>query len=108
MKIDVALSQLDARSPAALPTGTRSVAIPPIAAPSANGVTIDESEKIVSIRPDSRALLAPARSAYAAPRNTIPSSATKSGTASVEAIDPNALGCAVQKTVSTKISQTRL
>ena len=30
----------------------------------------------------------------------------KSGTASVEAIEPNAVGYAVQKTVRTKISQT--
>jgi hypothetical protein len=46
-----------------LPTGTRSVAIAPIAAPSANGVSTEETEKIVSITPDSRALDAPARSA---------------------------------------------
>ena len=35
--------------PAALPTGTRSVAIPPIAVPSANGVRIEESENTVSM-----------------------------------------------------------
>ena len=63
MKIDVALSQLDHRSPAALPTGTRSVAIAPMTVPSANGTMIEESEKIVSIRADSRGVPAPARSA---------------------------------------------
>ena len=51
---------------------------------------------------------APARNAYAAPRKMIPIAAMNSGTASVEAIDPNACGYAVQKTVRTKISQTWL
>jgi hypothetical protein len=92
MKIDVAPVQLEMRWPAALPTGTRSVAIAPIAAPSANGVTIEETEKTLSISADSRAVDAPARSAYAAPRKTIPSAAMSSGTASVEAIEPNAVG----------------
>ena len=63
MKIEVGFSQLEHRSPAALPTGTRSEAIPPIAAPSANGVRIEDSEKTVSIALDSRRLEAPARSA---------------------------------------------
>ena len=36
----------------------------------------------------------------------IPSAATKSGMASVDMIDPNATGYAVQKTVRTKMSQT--
>ena len=63
MKIEVGFSQLENRCPAAFPTGTRSVAIPPIAAPSANGVRIEESEKIVSISRASRALDAPAFSA---------------------------------------------
>ena len=38
----------------------------------------------------------------------IPSAARKSGIASVEATDPNATGKHVQKTTSTKISQTWL
>jgi hypothetical protein len=80
------------RSPAAFPTGTRSVAIAPIQVPRANGVRIEESEKIVSISADSWTLDAPARNAYAAPRKTIPSAAMNNGTASVEAIDPKALG----------------
>ena len=92
MNTDVGLSQLEMRCPVALPTGTRSVAMPPIAAPRANGVRIEESEKIVSIRPDSRGLEAPARSAYAAPRKMIPSAAMNSGSASVDAIDPKARG----------------
>ena len=92
MKIEVGFSQLEKRSPAALPTGTRFVAMPPIAAPSANGVTIEDREKVVSISPDSRALDAPAFSAYVAPRKMMPSSATNRATASVEAIDPKADG----------------
>ena len=62
MKIEVGFSQLDHMSPMPL-AGTRSEAIPPTTAPSANGVRIDESEKIVSIALDSRRLDAPARSA---------------------------------------------
>ena len=38
----------------------------------------------------------------------IPIAARNSGTESVEAIDPNAIGYAVQKTVKTKISHTWL
>src|SRR4051794_7674446 len=82
--------------------------MPPTTAPSANGVRIEDTEKIVSITLDSRTPEAPERSAYAAPRNVIPSAAMKSATASVDAIEPNARGYAVQKTVSTKISQTWL
>src|ERR1700733_14617744 len=108
MKIEVPFSQLENKCPAALPTGTRLVAIPPIAAPRANGVRTDEREKIVSIRPASRSLPAPALNAYAAPRKMIPSAATNSAKPSVEAIAPKALGYAVQKTVSTKISHTWL
>src|SRR3954466_9879871 len=42
IRIDVGLIHDDQGSPAALPTGTRSEAIPPIAAPNANGVRNDE------------------------------------------------------------------
>ena len=38
---DVGFSQLDHRSPAALPTGTRCDAIPPAAAASANGASTE-------------------------------------------------------------------
>jgi hypothetical protein len=84
------------------------VAIAPTAAPRANGVRIDENEKIVSIRASSRSVEAPARNAYVPPRKMIPNSAMKRTTASVEAIDPNALGYEVQNTVRTKISHTWL
>ncbi len=84
------------------------MATPPIAVPSAKGVRIEEIEKIVSITADSRTLKAPARSAYAAPRKMIPIAAMNSGTASVDAIEPNARGYAVQNTVRTKISHTWL
>src|SRR5438270_13197182 len=108
MKIDVGFSQLETRLPLALPTGTRLVAIPPTAAPRANGVRIEETEKIVSITPDSRAFAAPRRIAYAAPRKMIPKAAMNRATASVEAIDPNAFGYEVHKMVSTKINHTWL
>ena len=63
MRIEVGLSPLETRSPAALPTGTLPEAIPPIVTPSANGVRIDEKANAVSILIASRSLRAPARSA---------------------------------------------
>jgi hypothetical protein len=42
--MDVELNQPEKRPPAALPTGTRPVAIPPTSDPSAKGVRIEESE----------------------------------------------------------------
>src|SRR6202041_3442726 len=105
---DVGFSQLENRSPAALPTGTRRDAIPPITVPSANGVISEETANSPSIRRVSRPARAPARSAYAAPRRTIPIPARNSGTDSVEAIEPNAVGYEVQNTVKTKISHTWL
>ena len=54
-RIDVGFSQLENRSPAALPTGTRREAIAPTTVPSANGVSIEESAKTVSIARRSRA-----------------------------------------------------
>src|ERR1700749_5309137 len=108
MKSDVGFSQLEDRLPAALPTGTRLVTIPPSAAPSANGARIEDSEKIVSIVPASRGVSAPARSAYVAPRKMIPMAATNSARPRVEAIDPNAFGYEVENTVSTKMSHTWL
>src|SRR3954451_20573334 len=92
MKTDVGLSQLQNGAPVALPTGTRSVAMPPIAAPSANGVRIEEIEKVIWMILDSRGLAAPLWTAYAAPRKMIPSAAMNSGIASVDAIEPNAFG----------------
>ena len=46
--IDVGFSQLDHRSPAALPSGTRWDAIPPAAAASANGARTDPTAVSVS------------------------------------------------------------
>ena len=63
MKIEVGFNQLENGCPLALPTGTWSVAIAPIAAPSANGVSTEETVKMVSITPDSPAPEAPALSA---------------------------------------------
>ena len=54
----------------------------------------------------SRIRVVPARSAYAVPRKTMPTAARNSGTASVEAIDPNAIGYAVHITTSTNTSHT--
>jgi hypothetical protein len=48
----------------------------------------------------------PERSAYAPPRRTIPTAATKNGIESVDAIDPNIRGYPVQSTVNAKISHT--
>ncbi len=84
------------------------MAIAPIAVPSANGVRIEEMENSVSISADSRGVLDPARSAYAAPRMMIPIAAMNSGTGSVVVIALNAPGYDVQNTVSTKISHTWL
>src|SRR3954451_689737 len=92
IRTDVGLTQLESAGPAALPTGTRSVAMPPSAAPSANGVRIEEIEKVVWMIVDSLGLDAPGPSAYAAPRKMIPSAAMNSGIASVDAIEPNAFG----------------
>ena len=49
IRIEVGLSQLVIRSPAALPTGTRPAAIAPMAVPSMNGVTIEATANIRSI-----------------------------------------------------------
>ena len=92
IRIDVGFNQLVIRLPAALPTGTRCEAIPPIAAPNAKGVRIEESAETVSTDRTSRAVVVHARSAYAAPRKMIPTAAMNSATQSVEAIEPNATG----------------
>src|SRR4051795_8929095 len=108
MTAEVGLSQLDTRSPWALAYGTRPDAMPPTHAPSANGVTIDEMAETKSRSRTCRGPDVPADTAYAAPRTTIPSTATMSAIESVDAIEPNAAGYAVQLTVSTKISHTWL
>ena len=63
MKIEVGFSQLENRCPLALPTGTRPVAIAPIAAPSANGVRIEETREDRVDHARLARLDAPARSA---------------------------------------------
>ena len=63
MKIEVGFSQLVMRSPLALPKGTRPVASPPTAAPSANGVRTEETAEAASMRPISRGSEVPLRSA---------------------------------------------
>ena len=52
----------------------------------------EDSANAVSIRRSSALPAAPERSAYAAPRRTIPIPAMNNGTDSVEAIDANAVG----------------
>jgi hypothetical protein len=89
MTAEVGLSQLDTRSPRAVPYGTRPDAMPPTHAPSANGVTIDEMAETKS---SSRGPDVPADTAYAAPRMTIPSAATMSAIERVDAIEPKAAG----------------
>src|SRR3954451_14858584 len=107
--IEVGFSQLVMRSPAALPTGTRPPAIPPIAAPNANGVSTDDTPKMKPTTPSvSRSGGAPLRSAYAEPRMMIPTAAMNSGTARVEAIEPKAVGYADHDTTRTKRSHTWL
>src|SRR3954453_17018660 len=108
MTAEVGLSQLVTRSPLALPYGTRPDAMEPAHAPSANGVTIDETAETTSRSrtcrgPDVPADTAsgsrpgrgpdgPADTAYAAPRMTIPSAAKMSAIESVDAIEPKAAG----------------
>ncbi len=63
IRIEVGLSQEVMRSPAALPTGTLPAAIPPIAAPSANGASSDEQPNTRSITACSRWVVVPVRNA---------------------------------------------
>jgi hypothetical protein len=86
------LNQLVRRSPAAFPSGTRPDAIPPTTVPSANGVSTEENVKRPPISRSSVRVALWLLSAYAVPRPMIPTAATNSGTTSVEAIDPNAVG----------------
>src|SRR3954449_686559 len=90
MTAEVGLSQLETRSPWALPYGTRPDAMPPRHAPRANGVTIDAMAETTSRSRTCRGPDGPADAAYAAPRMTIPSAATMSAIERVDAIEPNA------------------
>ena len=91
-----------------MPTGTRPEAIPPIAAPRQNGISTEEDANSAPSARASRIVPACPRRANAAPRKMIPSAARNSGIDSVEKIEPNATGNAVQTTTSTKISHTWL
>ena len=73
---DVGFSQLVHGSPAALPAGTRPLAIAPPAAPRKNGVTTDEIAKTAFAARARSARSATGRKAKAAPRRTIPSAAS--------------------------------
>jgi hypothetical protein len=103
---EVAFSHELTASPAALPTSTRPEAMPPSVAPRKNGTSTDESAKVAPRTRASLIVAAWPRRANAVPRKMIPSAAKKSGIASVEVSDPNAVGKAVHATTSTKISQT--
>src|SRR3954466_7892440 len=108
MVMEVGFSQLDHSSPAALPTGTRPDAIPPAAAPSANGVSTEEIADALSIAAICLGESAPERSAYANPRTMIPIPATNSAMLSVDAIEPNTSGYAVHSPVGRRMSATWL
>src|SRR5436309_14858515 len=99
---EVGFSQLENSCPVALPTGTRREAIPPTAAPRANGVTIEEIADAPSIARSPRGVWAPVRRAYAAPRTMIPIAARSSGTDSAEAIEPHGAGWADDISVRTE------
>src|SRR5262249_18149697 len=92
IRTDVGFHQLVMGSPCALPTGTRLEAIAPTTVPSANGVKIDESAKTLSMARRPRAPSSWPRKGYEAPRRMIPTAATKSGTDSVDSMEPNARG----------------
>ena len=104
-RTEVGFSQLVHGSPAALPAGTRPLAIAPPAAPRKNGVTTDEIAKTAPAarRPESPA--ATGRKAKAAPRRTIPRAASVSGTKRVDMIAAKAGGKAVQRMTRSKMSQ---
>ena len=105
---DSGLTQLVTRSPASLPTGTRSPAIAPTTVPMKNGVSREASPKNRTANARPRARRAVCWNANPDPRSTIPSAARLSGMKSVEKIDSNAVGNPVQSTTSVKISHTWL
>jgi hypothetical protein len=72
-------------------------------------VRIEDAPNTKPVTPSvSRSGAAPLRSAYAVPRRMMPTAAMKSGTESVDMIEPNAVGYAVHVTTRTKISHTWL
>ena len=102
---DVGFSQLVHGSPAALPAGTRPLAIAPPAAPRKNGVTTEEIANTALAARRAVTLSATGRNAKAAPRSTIPRAARVSGTNRVDMIAAKAGGKAVQRMTRSKISQ---
>ena len=106
--IESGLSQLVMLSPAAFPTGTRSPTIAPTTVPMKNGVRMELSPKSSWAASRPRAVRAVWWNANPAPRSTIPTAARLSGMNSVEKIASNADEKPVQRTTSTKISQTWL
>jgi hypothetical protein len=106
--MDVGLSQLVTRLPAALPTGTRPDAIPPTTAPKKNGV---RTEEIANTAPNRRCCgkrSASLRNAKPNPRRTMPNAARLSGIDSVVMMDANAGPNAVHRITRQKISHTWL
>ena len=102
-------SQLDTASPAALPTGTRPPAMAPTTVPMKNGVSSDATlEEPLGTPPGPVTRRAVLWKANPDPRSTMPSAARLSGMNSVEKIASNAEEKPVQRTTSTKISQTWL
>ena len=84
------------------------VAMAPITVPMKNGVSSEEKAKVAP-RPRCRpGWLTSFRKAKPAPRSTIPSRASHSGSAAAVITAANACGKAVQNTTSAKTSQTWL
>ena len=104
---ELPFTQLVSRSPSPS-AGTRPDAIPPTTVPMKNGVSSDDS---ANIAPNARRCSTGStalRNAKPAPRRTIPSAASVSGTNSVDMIAANASENAVQSTTRQKISHTWL
>src|SRR3954465_13462099 len=108
MRIDVGFSHDPNGSPLPLPTGPRPEPTPPIAAPKQNGTSTEDRAKTAPKPRASRIVAAWPRTANAPPRRMIPKAARKSGTYSVDMIEPKNVGNAVHSTTSRKISHTWL
>ena len=96
--IDVGLSQLVTRFPAASPSGTRPDAIPPATVPMANGVSNEDMAKAAPNRRRRGVVYDTLRKANPAPRATMPNTDSSRGTVRVVMIAVNARGNAVQRT----------
>src|SRR4051795_7536204 len=96
--IEVGLTQLSHGSPATPPDGTRSEAMAPSAEPRQYGTSTDETAKAAPKLRWSRVRRTALRNAKLAPRSTMPSAASVSGTKRVRPIEPYASGKHVQRT----------